>query len=271
MEKRRAMERHTPLTQSAQNEVDVPWEKYIPTREEQLEAEAKRKEIQEQREAEIKKKREEEDAELFNNPDLEMEKIVPRKFVSCSLTSFNGGSSAKKMCNEFVESIIKNDKSMGILFTGSTGAGKTHLATAVTRELVRRGLPITRKSYSATWGMNMIQGVLFTTMPELLMEIRATYNVKKKDAPTEEEVVEKYSRCGLLVLDDLGAEKVTDFSITTLYLIIDRRNRDLRPTIVTTNLSLQEIGEKIDVRISSRLSEMKIVHLALPDYRKKRG
>jgi DNA replication protein DnaC len=107
-------------------------------------------------------------------------------------------------------------------------------------------------------------------MPELLMEIRATYNVKKKDAPTEEEVVEKYSRCGVLVLDDLGAEKVTDFSITTLYLIIDRRNRDLRPTIVTTNLSLQEIGEKIDGRISSRLSEMKIVHLALPDYRKRR-
>lgn len=270
MEKRRAMEHPTQSTQSAQNDEDVQWETFIPTKEEQQEAERKRKELLEKREAEIKKKREEEDRELFNNPDPEMAKIVPLKFIPCSLTSFNGGSSAKKMCNEFIDAIIKNDKSIGLLFTGATGTGKTHLATAVTRELVRRGLSITKRGYLPTWGMSMIHGVLFTTMPELLMEIRATYNVKKKDAPTEEEVVEKYSRCGLLVLDDLGAEKVTDFSITTLYLIIDRRNRELRPTIVTTNLSLQEIGEKIDGRISSRLSEMKIVHLALPDYRKKR-
>jgi DNA replication protein DnaC len=74
----------------------------------------------------------------------------------------------------------------------------------------------------------------------------------------------------LLVLDDLGAEKTTEFAITTLYIIIDRRIRDAKRTIITTNLSLKEIEDKLDARIASRLSGMQNVKISMPDYRKKR-
>ena len=76
-------------------------------------------------------------------------------------------------------------------------------------------------------------------------------------ADTEQDVLDKYSKCDLLLLDDLGSEKVSDFTIQSLYLVIDRRNRDLRPTIVTTNLSLEEIETQIDARMASRLADMK--------------
>ena len=88
---------------------------------------------------------------------------------------------------------------------------------------------------------------------------------------TESDVLDKYSSCELLILDDLGSEKTSDFTIQSLYLIIDRRYRNLKPTIITTNLTLPEIGEKIDARIASRLSEMKVIEINMPDYRKKRG
>jgi DNA replication protein DnaC len=73
-----------------------------------------------------------------------------------------------------------------------------------------------------------------------------------------------------LCLDDLGAEKTTEYAITTLYLIIDRRIRNEMQTIITTNLSLDEIEATLGARIASRLAEMKIIKINMPDYRKKR-
>ena len=150
-----------------------------------------------------------------------------------------------------------------ILFTGKTGCGKTHLAVAIIRELVKRA-----------W----VHEIRFITAPELLLEIRATFRPASRkyddggrcEADTEQDVLDKYSKCDLLILDDLGAEKVSDFTIQSLYLVIDRRNREMRPTIVTTNLSLEEIETLIDARMASRLSDMKVIKLTMPDYRKKR-
>jgi len=268
-ERLRVTEDHTPSTRFAPRDVFPRCEhgnkrgycKECLAREESVDEERRIKE--EEHQAEEKKKRAEAEAYLFDHPDQVMQGIMPLKFIECSLDKFQGGEMAKKKCHEFVVEMIQEAKGVGILFTGATGSGKTHLAVAIVRELVRRGSPLTK--------MLAYGGVEFTTMPELLMEIRATYNSKRPDAETEADVVNRYAGCGLLVLDDLGAEKVSDFSITTLYLIIDRRNRELKPTVVTTNLTLEQIGAQIDERIASRLSEMKIVQIAMPDYRKKRA
>lgn len=139
----------------------------------------------------------------------------------------------------------------------------THLAVSLWRELVLE---------------SRSREVFFITVPELLLEIRATFGQKKsfdsweKSDPnqTEEQVIDKYSKVELLILDDLGSEKTSDFTIQSLYLIIDRRNRELRPTIITTNLSLQEIEDNLGARIASRLADMTIIKINMPDYRKGR-
>jgi DNA replication protein DnaC len=75
-----------------------------------------------------------------------------------------------------------------------------------------------------------------------------------------------------LVLDDLGAEKDSEHALTTLYLIIDRRNRDELPTVVTTNYTPDEIESRLGARIASRLADMKTISLMkICDYRKRRA
>ena len=213
-----------------------------------------------------------------DDPGYYMRSFIPKKFLDRSLDNFVGSDAVKKLCIEYSNKFIREvsvvkGKSLfdnglsrypgSVLFTGKTGCGKTHLAVAIIRELVKR---------------MAVNDIRFITAPELLLEIRSTFNSKTKHFDdygvpcdkTEEDILSKYSTCELLVLDDLGAEKVTDFTIQSLYLVIDRRNRNLRPTIVTTNLSLEEIENLIDARMASRLADMTVVRLTMPDYRKKR-
>lgn len=145
-----------------------------------------------------------------------------------------------------------------LLLTGKTGCGKTHLAVGIMAEYLRLNL---HKAHSDT--------ALFIGAPELLMRIRASFD--KGATTSETEIVNRYSQCGLLVLDDLGAEKTSEFSITTLYIILDRRNAHCRKTIVTSNLSLKEISATIGDRIASRLADMRVINIAtMPDWRKQR-
>ena len=95
---------------------------------------------------------------------------------------------------------------------------------------------------------------LFVSIPDLLLEIRHSF--KEKSETDEQDIINKYSEIDLLVLDDLGIEKTSEWSIQTLYTIIDRRYRDMKRTIITSNLNLKEIADKLDDRISSRIAGM---------------
>jgi DNA replication protein DnaC len=172
---------------------------------------------------------------------------VSPKYLKCRFDNFTGG---EKIIN-VLGTLAKTDDS--IVLTGPTGCGKTHLAVALLAE------------YSCIDSTDPV----FVTVPELLLKIRTCFGPKA--TLTEEELINNYASCEVLVLDDLGAEKESEFVIVTLYLIIDRRNRYGRKTIITTNLSLSEIEEKLGARIASRLSEMKIIKINMPDYRKRRA
>ena len=178
---------------------------------------------------------------------------VPLKHTKSSFETYEGGDVVKNLCSELA------NKAKDILLCGKTGCGKTHLAVAM---LLKR---IEIDDYLD----DSFPKTIFITVPELLFEIRQTYNNKDIDR-TEQDIVDKYSEAALLVLDDLGAEKATEWAESTLYLIIDRRNRNKKWTIVTSNLTLQEIENTLGARIASRLSDMKVVNIKLPDYRKKR-
>jgi len=111
--------------------------------------------------------------------------------------------------------------------------------------------------------------VEFISVPELLLKIKNSYSNREENQMTEESLVAHYSSIPFLVLDDIGVEKITDWSFQLLYIIINRRYEHFKKTIFTSNFSLSELAEKLgDDRIPSRIQQMcKIVKSKDIDYR----
>ncbi len=146
----------------------------------------------------------------------------------------------------------------GLLLTGSYGTGKTHLAAAICHELIR-------SDYQPIFG----------TMISLLGNIKATYGdeyVKE----TEQQILNKYISCDLLVIDDLGKERPTEWALEKLYYVINSRYEACRPLVITTNyadklanrLTCKDNTETAEA-IVSRIYEMCVgVMMTWEDYRK---
>lgn len=144
------------------------------------------------------------------------------------------------------------DDGHSITLTGSCGTGKTHLAICLMRQIwIKAGadqnnLP-TYKSY-----------------PDLLSHIKQSWTGNPADEYT---IINRLSNTPVLVLDDLGVGNHTDWSRSIIYQVIDKRYRDCKQTIITTNLSMTKLSELIDDRIASRLSDGIIVEMQGEDWR----
>jgi hypothetical protein len=170
---------------------------------------------------------------------------VDKRLLGYAFENFTG-------CDKLVKD-LRGMYSESIVLRGTTGCGKTHLAVSIMRE------------------ENTISSMAyFITVPDLLLLIRGSFR-DGSGGESEKDIVERFSRYDILVLDDLGAEKTSAFSVATLHIILDRRIRKEKRTIVTTNLSLDDIEKTLGARIASRLAEMRVITINMPDYRKKRG
>lgn len=147
----------------------------------------------------------------------------------------------------------------GLVFMGTVGVGKTHLAVAILHELiVKKGI-----------------NCLFYEFGSLLKEIQNSYNPISQTS--ELKVLEPVFNADVLVLDELGASKPTDWVRDTMMQIINTRYNNRKLTIFTTNYldgrraeGDETLEDRIGVRLRSRLFEMcKTVHLEGEDYRKK--
>jgi DNA replication protein DnaC len=88
---------------------------------------------------------------------------------------------------------------------------------------------------------------------ELMMQIRATF--KDRSAEDEADVVRRIAQKEMLVIDDLAAEKISDYSVSTLYIIINQRGEYGRKTIFTANFNtMNELKEQLGARIADRLN-----------------
>jgi DNA replication protein DnaC len=104
----------------------------------------------------------------------------------------------------------------GLFITGSYGTGKTHLAAAISNQLIREGIP-----------------VICMTMIDLLARIKQTFD--RSDEATEAEIMKIYEEVPLLVIDDIGSEQPSEWGTTKIFAIINARYEAYMPTIVTTN------------------------------------
>jgi len=134
-----------------------------------------------------------------------------------------------------------------LLLEGAYGCGKTHLAAAIANEAVHRGVP-----------------TLFITVPDLLDSLRFAYG---NPETTFEARFDEIRNADLLVMDDFGTQNATAWAQEKLFQIINYRYINKLPTVITTNLILDEI----ESRIRSRLQDSDFVkHLRIfaPDYRR---
>lgn len=157
-----------------------------------------------------------------------------------------------------VELVSFGGRGCGACFFGATGIGKTYAATALARRLLRL-CPIAYNQAEARWYYPR-NTLAWTSAPYLLARIRGTF--RRKSGPDETDIIDEYASSRILLLDDLGAEKRTEFAGSTLYTILSERRNHRRFTIVTANQTLDDIAAW-EPRIADRLAEMQ--HVALPN------
>lgn len=140
-----------------------------------------------------------------------------------------------------------SSSSPNVLMCGETGLGKTHLSLAIAGEVINKG-----------------RGVIYASAQNILNCLENEKFGRSEKTDTELNLIE----CDLLILDDLGAEFKTQFTVSAVYNIINSRLLSGKPTIISTNLSVKEIESSYSQRIASRiLSEYTILQFDGTDIR----
>ncbi len=214
---------------------------------------------------------------------------IPRRYENCTLDSYVVSGSrgddhtlarAHWRARKFVQNFYDKSPGSGLLFTGSVGVGKTHLAVGILKRLIQ------------DYG---VQGI-FCDYRELLKEVQNSYN--QNVAATEMQVLRPIFEAEVLVLDELGASKPSEWVWDTVAHVLNTRYNDLKTTIITTNYSnlgplgtetvpspqaqpdtaagdearaamkKETLGDRIGERMRSRLQEMcVVVEMYGKDYR----
>jgi DNA replication protein DnaC len=140
----------------------------------------------------------------------------------------------------FVKRFSADPGTDGLLFTGQVGSGKTFLACCIANTLLNKG-----------------NKVLFAVVPDLLDQIRSTYDPgRNNDELSEFDLLDTARQIPLLILDDLGAHNYTEWTRNKIYSIINYRLNHRLPVIVTTNISPEDLEGYLGERTTSRLLEM---------------
>jgi DNA replication protein DnaC len=189
---------------------------------------------------------------------------IPKRYEHCTLDSFRDHSTtlrnAKKRVQQFIDEWPNAEK--GLLLAGPCGSGKTHLAVATLNEIIRSGKP---------------GRVMFANFSDLIQDIQSSFD--SDHVPTKGELLEPLLDAELLVLDELGMRKPTDWVKDILYHLINSRYTSARTTIFTTNYYDQpaeakeeSLQNRIGVALRSRIYEMayRVDFSGVEDYRPKK-
>lgn len=183
------------------------------------------REVEERRK---RKKQNEEDMERIRKlkkASLMDEKLSGATFRNFKPTKYNARN--LKLCQRYAEKFdLMLEKNQGLLFWGDVGTGKSFAAACIANYLLERKIP-----------------VIMTSFVKLLEVIQAS----REEEPA---ILNRLGYAKLVIFDDLGAERGTDYALEKVYNIIDSRYRKSLPMILTTNLTIEEMKRDMDIRYS---------------------
>ena len=138
-------------------------------------------------------------------------------------------------CKKYADNFSAESRSL--LFQGGPGLGKTHLSLAIAKSAIDKGY-----------------GVIYVSAPAMLLKLENERFGRRDTAKNDTEQL--IMNCDLLIIDDLGTEFATNFTVSAIYNIINTRMITSKPTIISTNLSVKELQEKYNIRTVSRIIGM---------------
>lgn len=177
--------------------------------------------------------------------------LLDKGFENFSLDYYADGNERKQMegifnaCKKYAEN-FPNILSVGLLFRGGTGLGKTHLSAAIANTVSSKGMSVIYESAQQIF--DTCDAVRFNRM-----------EISER---------KKYENCALLIIDDLGAECITQYSVSSITSLIDLRIVNGKKTIVSTNLTPEAIRKTYGERLFSRLlGEFRVLQFLGKDIR----
>ncbi len=163
---------------------------------------------------------------------LKSASLMDAKFFSSTFATYDKNKhNARqfKICKRYADKFtVMVERNQGLLLYGGIGTGKTHTAACIANTLMSRFVP-----------------VVMTSFVKILQN---TQNFRSDD--DEDKFMTRLMRPKLLIIDDLGAERSTDYALEKVYNVIDSRYRSGKPMILTTNLTPAEMQAAADIRYS---------------------
>jgi len=167
---------------------------------------------------------------------------IPRRYEHVDLQNYPNKKQNKSVFDalqKYAQDGEINGKN-SLFIHGRVGIGKTGVSTAILRERMKK----------------MVPG-LFIESNELMGRIRASFN--QSSEYTEDEIIDAIKTVEFLVFDDLGTEKVSDWVKSKLFEIINARYNNLLPTVITSNLTMEQVARQYGDRLTDRLREMSVI------------
>lgn len=161
--------------------------------------------------------------------------VKTQSFDTFSTELYENSDEMKELYNYAVNYVKNFDKiKENVLLVGGTGLGKTHISTAIAKALIENG-----------------HNVVFECAQNVFFDFESDRFLDRFGG--EEPISGKYLDCDLLIIDDLGAENISGFTVSCLYNIINTRLNKNLPIIASTNFTSKELRQKYHDRITSRL------------------
>ncbi len=186
---------------------------------------------------------------------------VPKRYVGAKISTVSPTNdkqaSIVSRCNAYVEKYAEiSTTGASIIFTGSPGTGKSMIACSMLPEIINIMSKVKPEPHQGQYNFDKMSYSCickYANVYDIFAEVKATYS--KGSERTEMDIIDKYTVCGLLVIDEVGVQAGTDFESNLIFRIINKRYEDMKPTFLISNLTINDLETYIGQRTVDRFRE----------------